>query len=48
MKPLFSYVLTTIGILFLLNQHINSQVLYVGANYHPHDLISISGKRILL
>ena len=37
MKPLFSYVLTTIGILFLLNQNINSQVLFVGANYHPHD-----------
>jgi beta-galactosidase len=37
MKPLFSYVLTTIGILFLINQNINSQVLYVGANYHPHD-----------
>ncbi|MBN1417064.1 MAG: beta-galactosidase [Bacteroidales bacterium] len=25
------------GILFLLNQHANSQVLFVGANYHPHD-----------
>jgi beta-galactosidase len=37
MKPLFSNVLTTIGILFLLNQNINSQVLFVGANYHPHD-----------
>jgi beta-galactosidase len=37
MKPLFSYVLTTVGILFLLNQSIHSQVLYVGANYHPHD-----------
>ena len=37
MKPLFSYVLTTIGILFLINQIMNSQVLYVGANYHPHD-----------
>jgi len=37
MKPLFSYVLTTIGILFLINQMMNAQVLYVGANYHPHD-----------
>ncbi len=37
MKSLFSYALTTIGILFLLNLNVNSQVLYVGANYHPHD-----------
>ncbi len=34
---LFIYVLTTIGILFLLNLNTNSQTLYVGANYHPHD-----------
>ena len=34
---LISYVLTTIGFLFLLNPNANSQVLYVGSNYHPHD-----------
>ena len=37
MKSLFSYVLTTIGILFLSISIMNSQGLYVGANYHPHD-----------
>ena len=37
MKLLFRYILTTIGILFLLNLKTNSQELYVGANYHPHD-----------
>lgn len=37
MKSLFRFVLTTIGILFLLSLKSNSQVLYVGANYHPHD-----------
>jgi beta-galactosidase len=49
MKPLFSYVLTTIGILFLLNQHINAQGLFIGANYHPHDTdIDQWGKDIAL
>jgi len=49
MKPLFSYVLTTIGILFLLHQHINSQGLFIGANYHPHDTdIDQWGKDIAL
>jgi beta-galactosidase len=37
MKPLFSYMFTLTGILFLINLGGNSQVLYVGANYHPHD-----------
>jgi len=37
MKSLFSHVLTTIGILLLINPIADSQVLYVGANYHPHD-----------
>jgi len=37
MKLRFNYLIITIGILFLFNLNGNSQVLYVGANYHPHD-----------
>ena len=37
MKLKFNYLFVTIGIFFLFNLNGNSQVLYVGANYHPHD-----------
>ncbi|HEX7584303.1 MAG TPA: beta-galactosidase, partial [Prolixibacteraceae bacterium] len=37
MKQKFNYILFTIGILLLLVINGNSQALYVGANYHPHD-----------
>jgi beta-galactosidase len=37
MKSPFSYILILAGILFLINLSGNAQVLYVGANYHPHD-----------
>lgn len=37
MKIRFSYLLILIGMLFLFNTKANSQELYVGANYHPHD-----------
>ena len=37
MKLKFNYLFVTIGIFFLFILNGNSQVLYVGANYHPHD-----------
>jgi beta-galactosidase len=37
MKLKINYLFITIGIFFLFNLNGNSQVLYVGANYHPHD-----------
>ena len=37
MRLKFNYLFVTIGIFFLFNLNGNSQVLYVGANYHPHD-----------
>jgi beta-galactosidase len=37
MKLKFNYLFVTIGFFFLFNLNGNSQVLYVGANYHPHD-----------
>ncbi len=37
MKRLISCILTAAIILFSICQHANSQVLYVGVNYHPHD-----------
>jgi beta-galactosidase len=37
MKLRFNYLFVLIGILFLFNIKANSQELYVGANYHPHD-----------
>ena len=37
MKFKFNYLITTIGILLLSLTGVNSQTLYVGANYHPHD-----------
>ncbi len=37
MKQRFTRLLIVLGILFLSILNGNSQVLYVGANYHPHD-----------
>jgi beta-galactosidase len=37
MKQKFNHLFITLGILFFLNIVGNSQALYVGANYHPHD-----------
>jgi beta-galactosidase len=37
MKLKFNYFIITIGIIFLSVMSGNSQSLYVGANYHPHD-----------
>jgi beta-galactosidase len=37
MKRLIRYFFLPIGILLLITLKGNSQVLYVGANYHPHD-----------
>lgn len=37
MKLQINYLLILIGILFLSTTEVNSQQLYVGANYHPHD-----------
>ncbi len=37
MKKLFNCILLVVGIFFLSNFNINSQQLYIGANYHPHD-----------
>src|SRR5512133_345324 len=37
MKRTFNYLIFTISILLLLASNGKSQVLYVGANYHPHD-----------
>jgi len=37
MKLKFNYLLITIGIFILSITGGNAQVLYVGANYHPHD-----------
>jgi beta-galactosidase len=37
MKLRFNYLLIAIGIILLSAISGNSQVLYVGANYHPHD-----------
>jgi beta-galactosidase len=37
MKLRFNYLFITVGILFLSIFNLNSQLLYVGANYHPHD-----------
>lgn len=36
-KLQINYLLILIGILFLSTTNVNSQQLYVGANYHPHD-----------
>ncbi|MCS3796190.1 beta-galactosidase [Niastella sp. OAS944] len=37
MKLRFRYLFILAGIFFLFNTKANSQELYVGANYHPHD-----------
>ena len=37
MKQKIIYLLLTIGFIFLTFLSVNSQQLYVGANYHPHD-----------
>ena len=37
MKLRFDYLLITIAILLVFNVNANSQMLYIGANYHPHD-----------
>src|SRR5512133_1411930 len=37
MKRTFNYLIFTISILLLLASNGKAQVLYVGANYHPHD-----------
>jgi beta-galactosidase len=37
MKLIINYLLVLIGILFLFEISGNSQQLYVGSNYHPHD-----------
>jgi len=37
MKLKLNYLIITIGILFLFVLNGNSQTLYVGVNYHPHD-----------
>jgi beta-galactosidase len=37
MKLKINYLFITIGIIFLFILNVNAQVLYVGANYHPHD-----------
>jgi beta-galactosidase len=37
MKQLLRCFYLSIGILILITLNVNSQVLYVGANYHPHD-----------
>jgi beta-galactosidase len=37
MKLRFDYLLITIGILFVFSVNANSQMLFIGANYHPHD-----------
>jgi beta-galactosidase len=37
MKHLFYSFFLTIGFFFLINLKGNAQLLYVGANYHPHD-----------
>jgi beta-galactosidase len=31
------FIIITIGVIFLFNLNGNSQVLYIGSNYHPHD-----------
>jgi beta-galactosidase len=37
LKLQINYLLILAGILFLSTSEVNSQQLYVGANYHPHD-----------
>jgi beta-galactosidase len=37
MKLRVGYLLITIGILFVFSVDANSQMLFIGANYHPHD-----------
>ena len=37
MKQIFNYLLISIGLVFFTNLVGNSQQLYIGANYHPHD-----------
>jgi beta-galactosidase len=37
MKQIINYLIVSIGILFLFEINVNSQVLYIGTNYHPHD-----------
>ena len=37
MKLRIDYLLITIGILFVFSVDANSQMLFIGANYHPHD-----------
>ena len=37
MKLRLTYIFITIGILLIYNVNGSSQVLYIGANYHPHD-----------
>jgi len=39
MKLRFDYLLITIGILFVFSGNANSQMLFIGANYHPPDLM---------
>lgn len=37
MRQIFNKLLIQVIVLFLFSQSVNSQILYVGANYHPHD-----------
>ena len=37
MKQILHYLLISVGLIILVNFAGNSQQLYVGANYHPHD-----------